>query len=32
MEEERRMPMTWWYQEDLDEQNDGPGGGALTAP
>ncbi|KAL2630474.1 hypothetical protein R1flu_015160 [Riccia fluitans] len=32
LEEERKMPMTWWYQEDLDEQSDGPGGGALTAP
>ncbi|KAL3688375.1 hypothetical protein R1sor_014684 [Riccia sorocarpa] len=32
LEEERKMPMTWYYQEDLDEQRDGPGGGALTAP
>lgn len=31
-DEERKVPLNWLYQEDLDEQDDGPGGGALTAP
>ncbi|CAM6128328.1 unnamed protein product [Calypogeia fissa] len=31
-EEDRKVPITWSYQEDLDEEEDGPGGGAITSP